>query len=147
MIIIEIGTNLYYIECKVQATFARKEMESYASAGNVAEEVISAIRTVYAFGGESKEVDRYEKNLVPALKSGIKRNVVTGLGNGILYSCLYLGLALGIWFGVKLVIEGADDGTGVYTVGKIVIIFWSVLGAGYNIGISPIIYQVIKSFK
>ena len=109
-------------------------MESYASAGNVAEEVISAIRTVYAFGGESKEVNRYEKNLIPALKNGIKRNFITGLGNGILYSCLYFGLALGIWYGVTLILDEADDGTGVYTIGNVVIIFWSVLGAGYNIG-------------
>ena len=105
-------------------------MESYAAAGNVAEEVISAIRTVYAFGGENKESERYEKNLVPAMKSGIKRNFMTGLGNGVLYSCLYFGLALGIWYGVKLSLADIEG----YTIGSIVIIFWSVLGAGWNIG-------------
>ncbi|CAG2113799.1 unnamed protein product, partial [Medioppia subpectinata] len=118
---------------KVQASFARKEMESYASAGNVAEEVISAVRTVYAFGGEAKEVNRYEKNLVPAMRSGIKRNFITGLGNGVLYSTLYFGMALGIWFGVKLTIGSMEEHSDEYTIGKIVIIFWSVLSAGYNI--------------
>ena len=37
----------------------RFEQKNYASAGSVAEEVLSAIRTVIAFGGEEKEIDRY----------------------------------------------------------------------------------------
>lgn len=65
---------------QVQATFARKEVEAYSAAGSVAEEVISAIRTVLAFGGQHKEVERYERHLWPALKSGIKRNFMTGFG-------------------------------------------------------------------
>ena len=41
------------------ATFATVEQNHYASAGSVAEEVLSAIRTVVAFGGEYREVERY----------------------------------------------------------------------------------------
>ncbi len=37
------------------ATFIRVELRHYASAGGVAEEVLAAIRTVIAFGGEYKE--------------------------------------------------------------------------------------------
>ncbi|CAG2171456.1 unnamed protein product, partial [Oppiella nova] len=129
---------------KVQASFARKEMDSYASAGNMAEEVISSVRTVYAFGGEAKEVDRYETNLVPAMRSGIKRNFITGLGNGVLYSTLYLGMALGIWFGVKLIIESMDENSNEYTIGKVTIIFWSVLSAGYNIGAAAPHFEAIN---
>ena len=33
-------------------------LKAYAKAGAVAEEVISSIRTVVAFGGEKKECDR-----------------------------------------------------------------------------------------
>ena len=43
---------------KITASFTAKAQTQYASAGGVAEEVLSAIRTVFAFGGESKEVDR-----------------------------------------------------------------------------------------
>ena len=35
-----------------------KELDAYAKAGAVAEEVISSIRTVVAFGGEKKECER-----------------------------------------------------------------------------------------
>ena len=40
------------------ATFGSAEQKHYAAAENIAEEVLSAIRTVVAFGGEHKEVDR-----------------------------------------------------------------------------------------
>ena len=40
------------------ASFTVKEQNAYAKAGGVAEEVISSIRTVVAFGGQEKEVDR-----------------------------------------------------------------------------------------
>lgn len=36
-----------------------QEQKEYASAGRVAEEVLSTIKTVVAFGGEYKEVDRF----------------------------------------------------------------------------------------
>ena len=35
-----------------------REQNAYASAGSVAEEVLSSIRTVLAFGGEDKEIER-----------------------------------------------------------------------------------------
>ena len=40
------------------AFFTVREQSAYAAAGAVAEEVLSAIRTVVAFGGESKEAAR-----------------------------------------------------------------------------------------
>ena len=43
---------------QVIASFTVREQSAYAAAGAVAEEVISSIRTVVAFGGEGKEADR-----------------------------------------------------------------------------------------
>ena len=40
------------------ATFTVREQNAYANAGGIAEEVISSIRTVVAFGGEEKEAHR-----------------------------------------------------------------------------------------
>ena len=37
-----------------------KELDAYAKAGSIAEEVLSSIRTVAAFGGEKKEIERYK---------------------------------------------------------------------------------------
>ena len=43
--------------------FAAKEQNIYAKAGSIAEEVLSSIRTVIAFGGEEKEIERYDSRL------------------------------------------------------------------------------------
>jgi hypothetical protein len=54
---------------QIVASFSVREQKAYASAGGIAEEVLSAIRTVVAFGGEAKEAERYlsgiEKQLQP----------------------------------------------------------------------------------
>ena len=42
--------------------------EAYAAAGGVAEEVISSIRTVVAFGGQDRLIAKYESHLDSALK-------------------------------------------------------------------------------
>lgn len=39
-------------------TFTSREQTAYAKAGAVAEEVLSAVRTVFAFGGQKKELKR-----------------------------------------------------------------------------------------
>ena len=59
---------------------------------------------------------------------------MTGLGNGLMFSCLYGGLALGIWFGVQMIIAAREAHTNEYTIGTIVIVFWCVSGAGFSIG-------------
>ena len=45
-------------DMQIIASFAVRERIAYAAAGGVAEEVLSAIRTVVAFGGEQKETER-----------------------------------------------------------------------------------------
>ena len=40
------------------SSFASQEQKEYASAGAVAEEVLSSIRTVVSFGGENREAQR-----------------------------------------------------------------------------------------
>lgn len=44
---------------KAVARLTGRELTAYAKAGAVANEVLSAIRTVAAFGGEDKEAERY----------------------------------------------------------------------------------------
>lgn len=43
---------------QLTTSFTGKELTAYAKAGAVAEEVLSAIRTVVAFGGQQKECQR-----------------------------------------------------------------------------------------
>lgn len=48
----------YLILYQVLSAFTDKEQAAYAKAGAVAEEVLAAVRTVIAFGGQEKEIKR-----------------------------------------------------------------------------------------
>ena len=48
------------IIAKSQTLLTEKEFAAYGRAGAIAEEALSAIRTVIAYGGQKKEVDRYK---------------------------------------------------------------------------------------
>lgn len=82
---------------KISAKISTSEAKAYGKAGAVAEEVLGAIRTVFAFEGEKKELARYEENLEPARKGGVKRVFVTGVGVGIMWLVIYASYALAFW--------------------------------------------------
>ncbi|KAG0076384.1 ATP-binding cassette, sub-B (MDR TAP), member 4, partial [Podila epicladia] len=55
---------------------------SYAKAGGLAEQAISSIRTVFAFNGQKRELQKFSVNLDSAYKDGVKKAWATGLGMG-----------------------------------------------------------------
>ena len=50
--------GLINIFWQVISAMTKQEMQAYSQAGGVAEEVLSCIRTVLAFGGQKKELER-----------------------------------------------------------------------------------------
>lgn len=80
-------------------------MESYGSAGAIAEEVFGAIKTVSAFDGQSKEHERYKKHLIDAEKNNIKRSIFMAFGAGIMWFNIYGSVGLAFWYGIKLILE------------------------------------------
>lgn len=80
-------------------------MDAYALSGAIAEEVLSTIRTVVAFGGQSLELKRYVENLIFAYKNNVKRGFFSGLGFGLLWLCIYSSYALSFWYGVGLILR------------------------------------------
>ncbi|CAM1323324.1 pgp-2 (predicted) [Pycnogonum litorale] len=125
---------------KVQTEFAFQELEAYGKAAVVAEEVLGAIRTVTAFGGEKKEIKRYAERLSDAKKSGIKRGIISALGLSMTNLFLFVTYALSFWYGVKLVIDARVSGSHEYTPGDMLNIFMNVMiGAMYIGQITPFI--------
>ena len=84
---------------------SRKEIEVYAVAGAIAEETLSAIRTVVAFGGQKAEFERYTKNLQKTYKTNIKKGFLAGIGFGLVWFFIYASYALSFWYGVTLILE------------------------------------------
>ena len=86
------------VVAKVQSSLTAQELNAYGQAGRVAEEVLGAIRTVIAFNGEEKEVERYAEKLVPAERTGIRRGMWSGVGGGVMWFIIYISYAIAFWY-------------------------------------------------
>uniref|UniRef100_A0A4X2M929 P-type phospholipid transporter n=1 Tax=Vombatus ursinus TaxID=29139 RepID=A0A4X2M929_VOMUR len=113
---------------KVLSSFTDKELLAYAKAGAVAEEVLAAIRTVIAFGGQKKELERYNKNLEDAKNFGIKKAITANISMGIAFLLIYASYALAFWYGTTLIIATE------YTIGEVLTVFFAVLIGAFSIG-------------
>ncbi|XP_070768347.1 ATP-dependent translocase ABCB1 [Enoplosus armatus] len=113
---------------RVLATFTSKEQAAYAKAGAVAEEVLSAVRTVFAFSGQDREIKRYNKNLEDAKNMGIKKAISTNIAMGFTFMMIYLSYALAFWYGSTLILSKE------YTIGTVLIVFFSVLIGAFTLG-------------
>ncbi|XP_038653369.1 ATP-dependent translocase ABCB1-like isoform X2 [Scyliorhinus canicula] len=114
---------------KLTVSFTNLEMTAYAKAGAVAEEVLGAVRTVVAFGGQRKEIERYQKNLGEAKKIGIKKAITANLSVGFAYFIIFGSYAIGFWYGTTLVLENTG-----YTIGTVLTIFFCVTFGTFSIG-------------
>ncbi|XP_058878458.1 ATP-dependent translocase ABCB1-like isoform X2 [Acipenser ruthenus] len=113
---------------KILTSFTGKEQATYAKAGAVAEEVLSSIRTVVAFGGQKKETERYHKHLEDAKNIGIKKAVSANISKGFAFFVIYASYALAFWYGSTLIL---DEG---YTIGKVLTIFFAVIIGAFAVG-------------
>ncbi|XP_041708101.1 ATP-dependent translocase ABCB1-like isoform X2 [Coregonus clupeaformis] len=117
-----------FIFSKVLTSFTCLEQGAYAKAGAVAEEVISSVRTVFAFGGQQKEITRYQKNLEDAMNMGIRKAISANIAMGFTFLMIYLSYALSFWYGSTLIISGE------YTIGTVLTVFFTVLTGAFAIG-------------
>ncbi|XP_060541674.1 ATP-binding cassette sub-family B member 5 isoform X2 [Pantherophis guttatus] len=131
-----------------------KELLAYAKAGSVAEEILTAIRTVIAFNGQKKAIARYDKNLEEAQSIGTKKTITTNISTGVSQFLIYGCYALAFWYGTKLTVDERDN----YDIGTVLIVFFSVLIGAFSLGqASPKLenvanargaaYQVFKIIK
>ncbi|XP_019363912.1 PREDICTED: multidrug resistance protein 1 [Gavialis gangeticus] len=116
------------IWAKVLSAFTDKELTAYAKAGAVAEEVLAAIRTVIAFGGQKKEIERYHKNLEDAKRIGIKKSITASISMGIGFLLIYASYALAFWYGTTLILS--ED----YTIGNVLTVFFAILIGAFSVG-------------
>ncbi|XP_071385297.1 ATP-dependent translocase ABCB1 [Centroberyx affinis] len=113
---------------KVLTSFTSKEQTAYAKAGAVAEEVLSAVRTVFAFSGQDREIKRYHKNLEDAKNMGIRKAISANIAMGFTFMMIYLSYALAFWYGSTLILSGE------YTIGIVLTVFFTVLIGAFAMG-------------
>ena len=89
---------------------------AYGRAGHIAEEVFSSIKTVASFGGESREIARYDQALNDAMIAGIRRSLIAGIGLGVMVFTIPSAYGIAFWFGITQMIAGNVTGQRVLNV-------------------------------
>jgi ATP-binding cassette, subfamily B (MDR/TAP), member 1 len=115
-----------YIRIRLETVLDAKNSERFAEGANLANEAVMAIKTVSSLTLESSVLQRYQD-----LMSGIVRNCIRSLLWTIFWHALsqsleFLVMALGFWYGSKLLSEGE------YTSSQFYIIFLGTLFAGQS---------------
>ncbi|KAL7670257.1 hypothetical protein ACOME3_005196 [Neoechinorhynchus agilis] len=108
--------------------FTEKEMNEYAQANSIADEVLGAIRTVVAFGGQKRDSQRYTASLESAKKVGIKKGLYIGVCQLGVNIFLYTSFAVLVWYGPLLV--RTDNA---YSPGTVMLVFMGILSSTFMI--------------
>ncbi|RZC36876.1 ABC tran domain containing protein, partial [Asbolus verrucosus] len=129
---------------KLSTRFSQQELEAYGTAGAIAEEVISSVRTVVAFDGQKKEFERYEKHLETAKNNNIRKNLFAAISNGLIWFFVFASYALSFWYGVGLILEERDlpENEKVYTPANMVSVFFCTLIATWNFGTGAPYFEI-----
>ncbi|CAG5126531.1 unnamed protein product, partial [Candidula unifasciata] len=132
---------------RLVATYSAREQQLYASAGAIAEEVISCIRTVISFNGHSRELHRYGVALEGCKKLGIRKSVFAGLSVGLLFLAMFAAYGLAFWFGSTQVNDyynsNGEDGL---SPGAILSVFFCVMAGSFALGgASPHITSILTA--
>ncbi|XP_048487595.1 multidrug resistance protein homolog 49 [Plutella xylostella] len=124
---------------RYQTLSSMKEMNMFSKAGKLAEEILKSIRTVKAFGGEQKSLERYQSLLLPAAACGEKRGVYNGIGTSFNWFLAYSVNYICIFYGTGLVLNDMNKPASErqYSVGNLFGILFSVY-----IGIQSITFCV-----
>ena len=94
---------------KIMTSVSKDETEHYAAAGSLAEEVLSSVRTVVAFGGQEKEAEKYAVELKSAQKNAFVRGSLAATTMGLTFGIIYGMYGLGLWYGVKIMLDDRES--------------------------------------
>ncbi|KAJ3357639.1 Multidrug resistance protein 1 [Entophlyctis luteolus] len=101
--------------------------DAYAEAGAIAQEVLSSLRTVVSFGGQSRELARYTAKLQSAESTGIRGAVVNGLSTGVAFMIIFMTYGLGFWYGGQQIPAAMSSG-------QVITVFFSIIIGAIGLG-------------
>ncbi|KAF2717196.1 leptomycin B resistance protein pmd1 [Polychaeton citri CBS 116435] len=95
--------------------WTKESLACYGRGATVAEEAISSIRHVTAFGIQESMIQRYDSHLKRAKPPGFKSGVITALMISVVNAVPYLSYGLSFWEGSRLLVNGEMSISGVTT--------------------------------
>lgn len=110
--------------------FSTRMSDSIASASSIAQETLSHIAVVQAFGAGPRLEKIFASRMMQAQKHGIKKAAVAAVQAGMLYFIAYAANALSFWQGSKQIAEALESGNGT-TVGDIYTVIFLLVDGMY----------------
>ncbi len=101
--VVAVGAALYG---RLIRRLSVKVQDALAASTEVAEETIAGVRTVRAFAREASEVDRYGQRVEDSFALAAKRALAIGGFSGIAGFLGYGALAVVVWYGGRMVLDG-----------------------------------------
>jgi len=101
--VVAIGASLYG---RLIRKLSSRVQDALAEAGTVAEESIAGLRTVRSFTAEDAERARYSQAVDDSYALAAKRAGAYGVFQGIAGFAAYGAIALVVWYGSRLVLDG-----------------------------------------
>lgn len=95
--------------------------------GTLAEEIISSIRTVHAFGTQRVLGAKFDGFIGQSRAMGIKGSLIEGMGLSIMFFAIYSAYALAFFYGGILIAQGKADG------GMVINVFMSILIGSFSL--------------
>lgn len=117
-----------YLMSKALSDASSKGSSLYASAGGVIDEILALIRTVFAFGAEKYEEQRYTKFLTLGRAANTEGGKSLGLGMGVTMGILFGVYALAFYYGSKLIRDGE------ISPGQVMTVFFAIVMGAMGIG-------------
>ena len=124
--ILVIGGSLFIYALQKQAI---QQSKAYSIAGALAEQALTAIRTVVGLTGEPKELNAYKSALISVKKTVLKFGVFSAFAFGISYCSFGITYCLGFWTGGAFVKSGTINPVTdePYQVGDVLTIFFAIM--------------------
>jgi ATP-binding cassette subfamily B (MDR/TAP) protein 1 len=121
---------------KLMMTLDEQSTKAFSKAASVAEEVLSAVRTVAAFNAQAQELSRFDVELENIRKSGERKSWINGMMFGSILLIFYTIYGVSFWFGAKLIFwQTTNSRTGLpYTGGDILTTFFGIFSGSFALG-------------
>lgn len=114
---------------------SEQEQKAYGRAGALANEVLSAIRTVFAFQAESRMLKLYTGDLETAYVNGIAKARSVAIGTCFTLATIFSFYGFTLWYGSYLIKNGKDMWPGKpYTGGSVIAILNAVITGVMSLG-------------
>ncbi|KZS13112.1 ATP-binding cassette sub-family B member 5 [Daphnia magna] len=126
---------------KQKTKFMLQELCANSLATASVEEVFECLRTVVAFGGQQKELQRFQQEMQTTEFATFRRSLLSGLEAGLWWLLTFVSYALAFWYGVGMVLSSSSSlsdnksiqGEQKYSVATFNIVFFNVLYGGTKI--------------